>query len=254
MVRGIELFKEHFAGHAANYVLIGGTACDLAMSAVGEEFRATKDLDIVLCLESMDPDFVNTFWAFVKAGGYETREKSTGKKLFYRFHSPADKAYPFMLELFSRIPDALHYEGGGRLTPIPMEEEASSLSAILLDDSYYAFLHEGKTGIEGVSVVRPEYILPLKAKAWLDLTSRKAAGKQVPGQNIRKHRADILRLFRILTPAATPRLTGQVAEDFRAFIETVTGENLQMASFGYNRGISFDTIIKQIGDAYGIAG
>ena len=30
MVRGLELFKEQFKGHNDSFVLIGGTACDLA--------------------------------------------------------------------------------------------------------------------------------------------------------------------------------------------------------------------------------
>ena len=52
MVRGLDLFREHFKDFADRYVLIGGTACDLIMSEVGLQFRATKDLDIVLCIES----------------------------------------------------------------------------------------------------------------------------------------------------------------------------------------------------------
>jgi hypothetical protein len=42
-----------------------------------------------------------------------------------------------MLELFSRTPDALHLSDEAHLTPIPVDEGQSSLSAILLDDGYY---------------------------------------------------------------------------------------------------------------------
>lgn len=48
MVRGLDVFREHLAGHADQYVLIGGTAATLAMEEAGLEFRATKELDIVL--------------------------------------------------------------------------------------------------------------------------------------------------------------------------------------------------------------
>ena len=44
MVTGLELFKEHFRPYADNYVLIGGTACELALEEAGLPFRATKDL------------------------------------------------------------------------------------------------------------------------------------------------------------------------------------------------------------------
>jgi hypothetical protein len=39
-----------------------------------------------------------------------------------------------MLELFSRQPDVLQVADGSHLTPLPVEEDASSLSAILLDN------------------------------------------------------------------------------------------------------------------------
>jgi len=45
MIRGLDVFKVQFASYAENYVLIGGTACTLAMKEVGLDFRATKDLD-----------------------------------------------------------------------------------------------------------------------------------------------------------------------------------------------------------------
>ena len=68
MVKGLNLFREHFSNFSDRYVLIGGTACDLAMSEVGVPFRATKDLDIVLCVEALDVEFAKAFWAFVAAG------------------------------------------------------------------------------------------------------------------------------------------------------------------------------------------
>ncbi|HEX3675870.1 MAG TPA: hypothetical protein VHU79_00535, partial [Sphingomicrobium sp.] len=36
-------------------MLIGGGACELLMGDVGVAFRATKDLDIVLIVEALDP-------------------------------------------------------------------------------------------------------------------------------------------------------------------------------------------------------
>ena len=47
-MRGIDKFKERFAGHDGEYVLIGGGACDLLFGGAGQDFRATKDLDLVL--------------------------------------------------------------------------------------------------------------------------------------------------------------------------------------------------------------
>ena len=68
MVRGLDVFREHFAGHADQFVLIGGTAATLAMEEAGLEFRATKDLDIVLHIEALSPSFGEVFWRFIEAG------------------------------------------------------------------------------------------------------------------------------------------------------------------------------------------
>lgn len=57
MVAGIEKFQEHFAGHEGHYAIIGGAACDLLFDAAGLPFRATKDIDMVLCLEVVDAAF-----------------------------------------------------------------------------------------------------------------------------------------------------------------------------------------------------
>jgi hypothetical protein len=58
VVKGLDLFREHFAALNEQYVLIGGTAATLAMAEVGLDFRATKDLDIVLHIEALSPNFV----------------------------------------------------------------------------------------------------------------------------------------------------------------------------------------------------
>jgi hypothetical protein len=121
VVRGIDVFREHFAKHVNQFVLIGGTAATLAMETAGLQFRATKDLDIVLHIEALDPPFGEAFWSFVERGGYEIRQASdTGKPVLYRFQKPRDARFPAMLELFCRSPDGIRLAEGSRLTPIPM--------------------------------------------------------------------------------------------------------------------------------------
>jgi formylmethanofuran dehydrogenase subunit E len=71
MVKGLDLFRQHFADYADQYVLIGGTAATLAMEDAGLDFRATKDLDIVLHVEALNAAFGATFWTFVEQGRYE---------------------------------------------------------------------------------------------------------------------------------------------------------------------------------------
>jgi hypothetical protein len=50
MVRGLEIFKEYFKDYSENYIIIGGTACDVIIDDAGFEARATKDIDIILII------------------------------------------------------------------------------------------------------------------------------------------------------------------------------------------------------------
>ena len=45
MVNGFTKFKEKFQSFENQYVIIGGTACDLIMENEELPFRATKDID-----------------------------------------------------------------------------------------------------------------------------------------------------------------------------------------------------------------
>lgn len=253
MVVGLDKFSAHFAGHRDHYVLIGGAAAWLVLDEAGLEPRATKDLDIVLCIEALDAEFVRAFWDFVKAGGYEAQEKSTGEKAFYRFRKPTVVGYPSMLELFSRKPDALVLGDDSHLTPIPAGEEVSSLSAILLDHDYYQFLHSHKREIEGVPVVSEVCLIPLKASAWLDLTRRKAEGGKVDSRDISKHRNDVLRLYQLLRPDLRIQLPEKVASDLDQFLRTIdqeiNGELLRQIGV---TGVAPGDVIGTIRGIYGI--
>lgn len=145
MVKGFEVFQQHFAGYSDQFTLIGGTATMFAMKDAHLEFRATKDLDIVLHVEAHNPAFVGAFWRFVEDGGYEVRQRSTARTGgFHRFQRPTNPDYPAMLELFSRAPDGLPLHPGTHLTPIPMDDAIANLSAILLDEDYYRFILDGR--------------------------------------------------------------------------------------------------------------
>jgi hypothetical protein len=249
MVKGLDIFRAHFNNYADRYVLIGGAACDIAMTSAGLAFRATKDLDIVLWVEAVDAAFVRAFWAFVRLGGYEIQEKSTGQKQYYRFQKPADENYPFMLELFSRQPDVLQVAEGSHLTPLPVEEELSSLSAILMDGDYYAFIRAGRTEVDGLPLVGAAHLIALKARAWMDLTERERSGEKIDSRTIKKHRNDVFRLFQILDPASDPEAPEVVKKDLRDFISRMSGEDVDLKSLGL-RTVTRDGVLAELAKVY----
>lgn len=251
MVIGFTKFKERFQEFKEEYVLIGGTACDLLMENEDLTFRATKDIDIVLIVEALTVEFAKQFWEYVKEAGYEHQNKSTGKAQFYRFTSPKSKEYPYMIEIFSRRPEFVSLEGHAVLTPLPVDDEISSLSAILLNEAYYDLLKGGQVFMDGIPVLSAACMIPFKAKAWLDLTDRKANGEKVDGRNIRKHKNDVFRLAQLITANERQELAGEVAQDMVNFLDKMENEPVDLKSLGV-KGVTQEEILALFHHCYGV--
>lgn len=248
MVKGLRSFQEWFHGYEEQYTIIGGTACDLLMSAGGLDFRATKDIDLVLIIEAVTPEFGKHFWGYVIQAGYEHRNKSTGEPQFYRFSRPKNEEYPFMIELFTRRTDAVKLPENAVLTPLHMDDELSSLSAILLSNEYYEFLLRGRVRSNGITILDAGYLIPFKAKAWIDLTDRKSAGEKIDSKNIRKHKNDILRLSALLGQNTKVNVTPEIYRDIQVFLEAMSRESADTKQLGLTR--TGDEILEILRNTY----
>lgn len=251
MVSGVESFRKWFAEYTDQYTIIGGTACDLLMSEDGLDFRATRDIDMVLIVESLTPEFGRRFWEYVKAAGYEHRNKSTGEPQFYRFSKPSSREYPYMIELFSGRVDAIELPEDAVLTPLPLDDEISSLSAILMDADYYQFLREGKIVLNDIPVLDAAHLIPFKAKAWLDLTERNRNGEHVDSKNIRKHKNDVFRLSILLTSDIRVTLSAAIRSDLEKFFSAMEAETIDLKAFGI-RSQSQQEILQKLKTIYGL--
>ena len=137
-----------------------------------------------------------------------------------------------MIELFSRRPGILDLPHGAVLTPIPVEDDVIRLSAILLKDSYYQALHSARQKIEGVAIIDETLLIPLKARAFLDLTARSHAGHKVDGKNIRKHRNDVFRLVQLLRSDSLITLPEPIRHDLQTFVDqTAADDSLDPKAF-----------------------
>lgn len=222
MVRGLDIFRDFFAGFENQYVLIGGTACDILFSDNESVFRATRDMDIVLIVEALTPEFGERIWKFIQLGQYRNKSTNAGRPQFYRFDKPEKDEYPKMLELFARADFELKEISG--LTPIHIDDEVSSLSAILLDEDYYKTLLTGRTVINGVTVLRPEYLILFKARAYLDLRNRKEKGENIDSRDVKKHKNDILRISMEFLLQPIRQLPQTVHADMKEFIKRLEEE------------------------------
>jgi len=137
-----------------------------------------------------------------------------------------------MLELFSKRTDTMELPADAVLTPLPLDDDLSSLSAILMDDDYYSFLQAGRTVIDGIPILDAVHLIPLKAKAWLDLSARKAANEPVDSRHIRKHKNDIFRLAGILPPNFKTEVAASIMADLAAFCAAMQTEDVDLKSLG----------------------
>lgn len=218
MVKGIEKFKDFFGGFEDSYVIIGGTACEIYEELYAQNPRATKDIDIILIVEALSYEFVSRFWEFVKAAGYEQRNVGgnmgyKSKHECYRFIKPANLEFPYQIELFSRNLGMLNFPDDARITPIPTSDDLSSLSAILMDDSYYNFTIKHSYVVDGVHIANVESLICLKCKAFLEMSERRSKGEPVDSKHIHKHKKDVFRLAAMLAPTDSFEDAPQMLKD-----------------------------------------
>ena len=224
MITGLELFKERFANYSSNYVLIGGAACYIYEDINAQVPRATKDLDIILVVEVLAREFGREFWNFVRDGGYEQRQRGADKHECFRFLKPKDKRYPKQIELFARDIGVIDIPDDAQLEPIPLGDELSSLSAILMNESYYHYTIAHSRLEDGLHIANTEALICLKAKAYLDLRARKEQGEDVDTDDIEKHKKDVFRLVPMLTEGARYALPEEMNADMREFVAKVAEE------------------------------
>ena len=205
MVKGLDTFWKYFADYEEQYVLIGGAACDILFESNEVNFRATRDLDMVLIVEALTLEFGEKFWKFIVDGKYRNKATNGSNPQFYRFDKPEEDKFPKMIELFCRSDFELKSAEG--ITPIHIDDEVSSLSAILLNDDYYKALLNGKV-----------------IKAYLDLKSRKDLGEKVDSSDIKKHKKDILRIASELMLEKVEGLPIAVGNDIHSFIDLLEQE------------------------------
>lgn len=226
MVRGIDKFREFFEGFEDNYVIIGGTACDIHEEANALPPRATKDIDMILVVEALSSDFVAKFWEFVRHADYDNRNRGVNEKdghehEYYRFMKPQDLSFPYQVELFSRNLGLMNFPEDMHITPVPVPDDLSSLSAILMDDDYYNFTITHSLLLEGVHIANIESLICLKCKAYLEMVGRKENGEHEDSRDIAKHKKDVFRLIAMLAPSDRFVLPMRMEYDVREFCEAV---------------------------------
>ena len=220
-VVGIKEFADFFEGYEDCYTIIGGAACEILMSSTSIDFRATKDIDMIIMFEDRFEEFASKFWEYIKLGGYKCGWKNSDRPHFYRFTEPKD-GFPSQIELFSRKTD-YHLESGSEIIPIHIDDDISSLFAI-------------------------SYIIPFKMYAWLNLKDEKASGKHVNSKDLKKHKNDVFQLFQIVPDDEVVEVRGDVADTIDRFINEIVDETIVFKDLGIDS--DMNTEINALRDVY----
>jgi hypothetical protein len=230
---GLDKFKEAFSQYSDNYVIIGGTACEIVMRGTAMRPRATHDVDMIVVVERMTPEFGQRFCDFISEGGYSPEkykvpDKGHSKYQLYRFVN-GRVGYPEMIELLSRHPDVLGEPRGLVIEPIPIDDDVSSLSAIIMDDDLYNFTVGHSIVTDEIRHADALALIALKACAYLNLLKDKNDGRHVNSKDIKKHRSDVLKNVVILeeTEVYAP---AKVVDVVQEFISSLRNDWTQLAS------------------------
>jgi hypothetical protein len=248
MIKGLDIFIDFFHEFNEQYVIIGGVACDIIFDDYNIPFRATKDIDMVLIVEALTPEFGRRFWDFINTGEYENRAKSNGIPQFYRFDKPKNPGFPFMIELFAKS-ESLFDNDSYNCRPLHFEDEISSLSAILLNSDYYQLLLVGREIISGVPILPSTYIILFKMKAWLDLSARKKMKQNIAERDIRKHKNDVARLTALLTGNESIEIPQSMLNDLYTFLDAFEKEPPDLKSLNIP-GVTINDIVDLLKKIY----
>jgi hypothetical protein len=235
MVIGLEKFKEYFQEYTASYLIIGGTACDIIIEDRGFVPRATDDIDLILIIEALSSEFAERFWEFVLAGKYTQKQIDPERRNCYRFRLPQEADFPVQVELFCKTPDAIDLFDNAHLTPIPVSEGLSNLSAILLDEDYYRYTIEQSTNKDNVHFANTEALICLKAFAYLDNKKKQEQGEAIHTRDVIKHKYDVFRLVFMLNTDDRFPLPARIKSDLQLFADTVKTDLPNPEIFNVNR-------------------
>jgi hypothetical protein len=153
-----------------------------------------------------------------------------------------------MIELFARAESVFDDDASG-CRPLHIADEISSLSAILLNNDYYQLLLSGMTIQSDVPILSLTYLPLFKAKAWLDLSERKASGQQISEKDIRKHKNDVARLAALFTGNETCIVPARVLTDITLFIDAFEKEPPDIKALGLP-GVTSDDVVAMLKRIY----
>ena len=118
----------------------------------------------------------------------------------------------------------------------------------MLNDEYYHFTIANSIIVDGIHIANNIALIPLKAKAYINLTQAREDGQSINSADITKHKNDVIRLGLTLDPEIRVSLPDSIHQDMVTFFEIVRDKLPQddfMVRIGA-RGTHINTVVETI--------
>ena len=105
--------------------------------------------------------------------------------------------------------------------------------------------------VRDLSVLKPEYFILFKVKAYLDLSERKEKGEHVDSRDIKKHKNDVLRIIAEFVLEKINNLPETIHMDVEDFVKKIETEPFE-ANMLKNYGLSNEDLVNRLRQIYEI--
>ena len=94
------------------------------------------------------------------------------------------------------------------------------------------------------------HLVPFKAKAFQDLSNRRADGEKIDSSDIKKHKKDVLGLVQLFSPGTSSVAPDSIRSDMVAFCEKALLEGVLLKQMGIP--MTLEESVELIRRAYGL--
>jgi hypothetical protein len=111
------------------------------------------------------------------------------------------------------------------------DEPEESMSAIVLDRTYYEFARTNTTAINGVPCLNRDALMVFKSVAYLNLINEyETTGNRLRLHDSKKHRKDVLALAGTIPPTDISSVPAVISERLRAFAMSIESNSAEWQS------------------------
>ena len=205
----VRAWSPHYPNQCA---LIGGAAGRLMMNHAGVATEKAGDVPVALSLRVVSEDFAIRVEDLVRAGRYRNGRASVPASGLVQFIEPEAPHFPPLLEVLDRSA-TVSLEADRTPSEHPNDMSTGAVPAgPLMDEPTFAVLGTRLAAEDSPPILDERDLIPVKARAWMDLADRRLAGHAMDRDAVRKPLREVFQLL-ALVPRSEPIHVPVTAQD-----------------------------------------